>query len=483
MSVNSAWFTACVRFPVRFSGAGEHMDDMGHIAKTDAELVEASRRGEHEAFGQLVSRYQDVVCAVSYSSTGDRALSEDVAQETFIAAWRQLDQLRETGRLRSWLCGIARNLARKARQRTRSRAARRRRLAGARRASPFDATAQAEVDRVVRDALARVPETYREVLVLYYRENRSVREVAAALGDHRGRGDAAADARPAVSRRRRDRARRAFAARCARPRKSLVAACSRRCRVAVPSRVDASPDPEGSTMLKLATRRAAVVAVGTTATVVVTSTRRATTAARRVAADARSRSPRPHAPTADPRAPRRAATPRAVRRPRRPGAVEDGRCIPSVDRQARRSRSSSSSKGPSRGPANAPVTIVVFQDLMCQYCGKVLGTIDRAVGRVSRQAAARREAVPGARGRRELAAEASLAADAQGKFWELHDLMIAHQDDLSRDAIVAYGQQAGLDVAQARRSALDQHIAIASALDSGGRRASRNRRRRRRRRS
>src|SRR5215510_11998356 len=93
------------------------MGDMGHIAKTDAELVEASRRGEREAFGHLVSRYQDVVCAVSYSSTGNWALSEDVAQETFIAAWRQLGQLRETGRLRAWLCGIARNLARKARLR------------------------------------------------------------------------------------------------------------------------------------------------------------------------------------------------------------------------------------------------------------------------------------------------------------------------------------------------------------------------------
>ena len=63
-------------------------------------------------------RYQGVVSAVSYSRTGDRALSEDIAQDTFIAAWRQLGQLREPSRLRSWLCGIARNLARKARRRT-----------------------------------------------------------------------------------------------------------------------------------------------------------------------------------------------------------------------------------------------------------------------------------------------------------------------------------------------------------------------------
>src|SRR2546423_13386511 len=95
------------------------MGDMGAtIAMTDLELVEASRRGERDAFGRLVARYQDVVWAVSYSSTGNRTLGEDVAQETFIAAWRQLGQLRDAVQIGPWLCGIARNLARKARRRT-----------------------------------------------------------------------------------------------------------------------------------------------------------------------------------------------------------------------------------------------------------------------------------------------------------------------------------------------------------------------------
>ena len=49
---------------------------------TDSELVLASRRGETAAFGALIERYQGVVCAVTYSRTGDRSLSEDVAQET-----------------------------------------------------------------------------------------------------------------------------------------------------------------------------------------------------------------------------------------------------------------------------------------------------------------------------------------------------------------------------------------------------------------
>ena len=80
------------------AGARAQVFDMG---QSDAELLEASRRGERDAFGALIERYQGVVCAVSYSRTGDHALSEDVAQDTFIAAWHQLGQLREPGRLRA----------------------------------------------------------------------------------------------------------------------------------------------------------------------------------------------------------------------------------------------------------------------------------------------------------------------------------------------------------------------------------------------
>jgi protein-disulfide isomerase len=55
-----------------------------------------------------------------------------------------------------------------------------------------------------------------------------------------------------------------------------------------------------------------------------------------------------------------------------------------------------------------------------------------------------------------LPAEAAFAADAQNKFWELHDLMLAHQDDLSRPALLALAARAGLYVPAFTR-ALDQH--------------------------
>src|SRR5258705_11076108 len=79
------------------------------VADNDAELVVASLAGNRDAFGQIVSRYQSLICSLAYSATGSLGQSEDLAQETFITAWRHLGHLRERHKLRSWLCGIARN--------------------------------------------------------------------------------------------------------------------------------------------------------------------------------------------------------------------------------------------------------------------------------------------------------------------------------------------------------------------------------------
>jgi polyvinyl alcohol dehydrogenase (cytochrome) len=77
----------------------------------DQELVAQSLTGNRDAFGLIVSRYQSLVCSITYSATGCLSRSEDLAQETFLTAWKQLGQLQEPAKLRAWLCGIARNLA------------------------------------------------------------------------------------------------------------------------------------------------------------------------------------------------------------------------------------------------------------------------------------------------------------------------------------------------------------------------------------
>ncbi len=152
--------------------------------RSDTELVGAAASGDSQAFGEIVTRYQSLVCAIAYSGTGDLALSEEVAQETFVAAWKGVGELREPGKLKAWLSGIARNLVKGAR-RSRARA-RTEPLADAgeppaRTRSPLQHVLEEEQQALVWRALEEIPETYREPLVLFYREEQSVDAVAEAL--------------------------------------------------------------------------------------------------------------------------------------------------------------------------------------------------------------------------------------------------------------------------------------------------------------
>lgn len=160
---------------------------MSGAETTDAELVGACLTGNRDAFGQIVARYQSLICSLAYSATGCLGQSEDLAQETFITAWKHLRHLREPGKLRAWLCGIARNrinnsLRREGREPSRS-------------AEPLDVVHEApapeplppehvitgEEEAILWRSLERIPETYREPLVLFYREHQSIERVAERL--------------------------------------------------------------------------------------------------------------------------------------------------------------------------------------------------------------------------------------------------------------------------------------------------------------
>ncbi|QEH34150.1 ECF RNA polymerase sigma factor SigW [Aquisphaera giovannonii] len=153
----------------------------------DAEIWREVREGSVAAFETLVRRHQSLICAVAYSGCGDLALSEDLAQETFWAAWRQRASLKSPERVTAWLCGIARNLARNAH---RKEAHRRQaapdadllaRVPGGD-PEPAEEAVSREEESLIWKALERLPEDYREPLVLFYREGQSVAETAAAMG-------------------------------------------------------------------------------------------------------------------------------------------------------------------------------------------------------------------------------------------------------------------------------------------------------------
>lgn len=153
----------------------------------DARLVELGLNGDRDAFGQLVARHQSPICALAYSACGDISRSEDLAQETFIIAWRKLSDLKEPAKFKSWLYGIARNLIHNAfRQQIRNP------LAGAEPldesltttatlSNPAEQAISREEEGILWRSLGHIPEAYREPLVLFYREQQSIQRVAAIL--------------------------------------------------------------------------------------------------------------------------------------------------------------------------------------------------------------------------------------------------------------------------------------------------------------
>src|SRR5882757_9850475 len=74
---------------------------------SDSELVIQSLAGNRDAFGWIVARYQSLLCSLTHSATGSLSQSEDLAQETFVTAWKQLADLREPEKFRSLLCRIS----------------------------------------------------------------------------------------------------------------------------------------------------------------------------------------------------------------------------------------------------------------------------------------------------------------------------------------------------------------------------------------
>src|SRR5580704_10007689 len=76
----------------------------------ESDWVRRSQQGDHEAFEALIKRYQQMIHALTFRMTGSMADAEDVAQETFIQAFRQLEGFRAEARFSSWLYRIAVNL-------------------------------------------------------------------------------------------------------------------------------------------------------------------------------------------------------------------------------------------------------------------------------------------------------------------------------------------------------------------------------------
>jgi Na+/H+ antiporter NhaA len=118
-----------------------------------------------------------------------------------------------------------------------------------------------------------------------------------------------------------------------------------------------------------------------------------------------------------------------------------------------------------RGPINAPVTVVEYGDFECPYCGQaepVVRELLRDFGDV--RYVWRHLPLNDVHPNTQLAAEASEAAAEQGAFWEMHDLLFAHQDALGLDDLIGYADELHLDVERFAKD-LREHVGVAHIAD------------------
>jgi RNA polymerase sigma-70 factor (ECF subfamily) len=150
---------------------------------TDAGLLRRVAHGDQQALAELYRRHGRIVLAQINLVTGDRAISEEILQDTMLAAWRGAGSFRGDSSVRSWLIAIARRQARDRRRRHRMHTVGDEALDGQPSGTPgpehvaLDRAEVAEVAAAIREL---VP-PHREVLGLVFGAGLSLREVAGVL--------------------------------------------------------------------------------------------------------------------------------------------------------------------------------------------------------------------------------------------------------------------------------------------------------------
>jgi len=149
----------------------------------ESKLVELSLAGDPEAYAALVHQHQSMIRAVAFRMTGSPDDAEELAQDAFLRAYRQLDTFNGSSKFSTWLCKIAINLSVDWRRRENRRAG-----IHAKWAEEVAAGNDAgggfpdELSRRVQEALNRLPPKQRAAIVLTIYENQSHAEAAKTLG-------------------------------------------------------------------------------------------------------------------------------------------------------------------------------------------------------------------------------------------------------------------------------------------------------------
>jgi RNA polymerase sigma-70 factor, ECF subfamily len=178
--------------------AGELTGNLGRLERrpgsasfmnSSEDLITRARAGDQEAFRLIFERYARPVISFIYDLVGQRDLAEELTQETFVRAYKNLKSIREESKLSSWLFGIARNVAREA---NRLRQKEDKNLSHAdisaftledrTQITPAQKLQQSELNGAMQNALNMLEEDWRQVFVLKVFHERTYQEIAEITG-------------------------------------------------------------------------------------------------------------------------------------------------------------------------------------------------------------------------------------------------------------------------------------------------------------
>ena len=160
----------------------------GTLMNSSADLVTRVCQGDSEAFRLIFERYSRPVISFTFDLVNDRALAEELTQETFVRAYRAMRTMRRETKLSTWLFGIARNVARES-IRARIRANSHVDLGDKAvmdlsddKPVPVEGLLSKELNDVIRRSLAALDEDKRLVFTLKVLHQCSYEEIAAITG-------------------------------------------------------------------------------------------------------------------------------------------------------------------------------------------------------------------------------------------------------------------------------------------------------------
>jgi RNA polymerase sigma factor (sigma-70 family) len=166
-----------VRFLRTKCDAADERDD------SDSALLDRFlNRHDHAALGILVQRHGPMVLAVCRRILADRHAAEDAFQATFVVLIRRAGSIRKPASLASWLHGVARHVAGRARAQITAEHERERRVVAMPQQEPLDELAWQELRGILDEEIGRLPERCRAPVVLCYLQGKSYDEAARELG-------------------------------------------------------------------------------------------------------------------------------------------------------------------------------------------------------------------------------------------------------------------------------------------------------------